>query len=190
MFESTVGESPRILIVEDDEGVAELYSHWLNDGFTIDIAHNCTDAYWRFLTPIDVLVLDRNLPGGSGDELLTDVRELGLDCRVVMVTAEKPTIDIVEMEFDEYLRKPITEEELRSTVTRLIEQKNFRDKLVEFNRLSSKKSLLQTYCSSVELAGNKEYAILEDRLRELRAELLESQPELPFAMECESVSGD
>lgn len=190
MFESTVGESPRILIVEDDKGLAGLYSHWLNDGFTTNIAHNCTAAYGHFFTPLDVIVLDRNLPDGSGDELLTEIRELGLDCRVVMVTGKKPTIDIVDMEFDEYLRKPITEEELRSTVTRLIEQKNFREKFIEYNRLKAKKSLLKTCCSPAKLARKNEYVILEDRLQELQAELFESLPELPFATERERASGD
>lgn len=190
MFESSVEEPARVLVVEDEKELTELYSQWLNGGFTVEVAQDRNTAYGQLLTPVDVIVVDRNLPDGSGDKLLADIRELGLDCRVVMITAEEPDIDILGIEFDDYLLKPVSEEELRSAVTRLVDQKYFKDKLIEFNQLKVKKALLKTYCSSPELADNEEYAALEDRLQELQEGLIESRLHLPFDAKFEGISSD
>jgi len=58
---------------------------------------------------VDVVLLDRMMPGMSGQEVLAAIRERGLDCRVAMVTAVDADFDVIEMGFDEYLGKPRTE---------------------------------------------------------------------------------
>lgn len=153
--------------------LAELYSLWLEDSYTVELAHDCDMTYAKFEDSIDVALLDRDLPDGTGDELLTDIRELELDWRVAMITGEKPTVDILEMDFEEYLCKPVTAEELRATVSRLVARTNFRDVVIEFRMLTSKKALVDTHCSSAKLIGNDEYAALEERLMELREKLTE-----------------
>lgn len=164
---------PRILIVEDSTDLAELYALWLEDSYTVELAHDYDMAYAKLHEPIDVVLLDRHMPGGSGDELLTDIRELGLDCRVAMVTGEDPTIDVLEMDFDEYLCKPVTGEELQTTVSKLITRADFRDAATEFGKLTSKKALAEAHCSPTELAESDQYAALEERMEELQSELNE-----------------
>ncbi|MFB6373664.1 MAG: tetratricopeptide repeat protein, partial [Bradymonadaceae bacterium] len=54
------------------------------------------------------------------DRVLEEVRERGLDTRVAMVTAVDPDLDILKLDFDEYVTKPLSEEDLQETVEQLL----------------------------------------------------------------------
>lgn len=171
LHELTEGDPKKVLIVEDDTDLANLFAVWLGETYTVQVAHDCETAYALLDQTVDVVLLDRNLPDESGDEVLAAVRHWGLDCRVAMVTATEPTSDIVEMGFDDYLCKPATKEELRNTVEQLIAQADYGEAIQELYALASKKALLETHCSSAELATDEKYARLEARFEELHQEL-------------------
>ena len=106
----------QILIVEDDEDLAALLSHWLHDGFTgveIDIATTLDEATARIqsLTRLDVVLLDRRLPSGTGDTLL-DGLVRRFDPVTVMITGVTPETEIIQLPISDYLVKPIDEETL------------------------------------------------------------------------------
>ncbi len=66
----------RILIVEDNEGVSEsldlVFEHL---GFARDVARSVEEARVRLReTAYDLLILDLNIPGGRGDQLIGDLR--------------------------------------------------------------------------------------------------------------------
>lgn len=61
---------------------------------------------------VDVVLLDRNMPGLSGDEVLREISRRGYECRVAMVTAVTPQSDIFDVEIEDYLVKPIHRDEL------------------------------------------------------------------------------
>lgn len=160
-----------VVIVEDDTDLANLFALWLGPTYTVRVAHDCATACELFDATVAVALLDRQLPDGSGDEILTSIRDQGLDCRVAMVTGVEPSLDIIKMGFDEYLCKPVTEEELHDTVERLVVQAQYGDALTEAYALASKKALLQTHCSAGELADSEKFAELEARIEELDREL-------------------
>jgi|RhiMethySRZTD1v2_1073278.scaffolds.fasta_scaffold855886_1 CheY-like chemotaxis protein len=75
---SAGGNTVSILVVEDDEAVAELIREVLNDvvGWGATVVHNAAAARQIFQhVHIEVLVLDVNLPGISGLELLALLRQ-------------------------------------------------------------------------------------------------------------------
>lgn len=159
-----------MLVVEDEERLAELFAMWLGDGFDVSVAHDCASATDLLDGSVDVALLDRNLPDGSGDELLETIEERGLDCAVAMVTAVTPDFDIIELGFDEYLCKPTSESELVDTVERLVAQRNYQPAVDELYALSRKRALLESRYSASELRSNDEYAELTERIEELRRE--------------------
>ncbi len=65
---------------------------------------------------VNIVLLDRRMPGLSGDEVLSELRRRELHSRVVMVTAVKPDFDIIDMGFDDYLVKPVSKDDLFTTV--------------------------------------------------------------------------
>lgn len=168
---STGDDPPTVLLVEDEPDLAELFALWLRDTYTVKIANDCATAYNMLDETVDVVLLDRQLPDGSGDELLTAIQSWELGCRVAMVTAVEPDFDIIEMGFDDYLCKPAMKDELTDLVERLVDQATDGDGLTESYALASKMAILETHCSAAELAANEEYAELQARFETLQQEL-------------------
>lgn len=171
MYARSGREEITVLVVEDDIETSALFAEWLEPSYIVKVAYDCVSAYEQFGESIDVALLERQLPDGSGDEILSEIRRLGLGWRVAMVTGEEPTPEIVEMEFDDYLYKPVTKSELGNTVKRLAAQARYGPVLTDFLAVSVKRSILETHFSAATLANNEEYTALTERHAELREQL-------------------
>ncbi len=170
--------TPSVLIVEDEPDLADLYAAWLGESCEIETAYDGETALNAIDDGIDIVLLDRRMPGLSGDRILTTIRDRGLDCRVAMVTAVEPDFDIIGMGFDDYLVKPVSKDELRRIVEQLQLRSSYDEQLQEFFALASKKALLDAEKTDAELKSSQEYARLRDRLAVLRVEVNETMSEL------------
>ncbi|WP_226010196.1 response regulator [Halomicrobium salinisoli] len=164
-------DRPVVLIVEDEPDVAETYRLWLRDGYEVRMAHDGDEGLELLDESVDVVLLDRMMPGLSGDEVLARIRERDLDCRVAMVTAVEPDFDILEMGFDAYLSKPIRSQQLHDTVENLIDRSEYDALLQEYYSLVEKRATLEATKSNAELAESDEYDALKGEIDELKAEL-------------------
>lgn len=163
--------APTVLVVEDKWKLADYYAEQLADAYTVEVAYSCETAREHLDDAIDVALIDRRLPDGHGDDLVATIRERDLSCRVAMVTAVKPSLDIVDLGFDAYLQKPVSHEELHMTVERLLAQATYGELLDTFYTVAAKKALLETSLSAAERAGSHRYAALVDRFETLQDEL-------------------
>ena len=79
----------RVLIAEDDEELAGMLAVGLRrENMAVDVALDGTSAAEKVtLTPYDVFVLDRDLPGVHGDEVCREVVASGASTRILMLTA-------------------------------------------------------------------------------------------------------
>lgn len=160
--------TPRVLLVEDYHEIADIYSEWLTPTYSVEVANSCAEAFERFNQRIDVVVLNRDLPDGTGSELLAEIRASDLDCCVGMVTAEELSIgDILDLRFDAYLNKPISQAELVETVDRLCQVAKFNETIREAHEVATKLSVLERRLSGAELAEYREYGLLLERQKEL-----------------------
>jgi DNA-binding response OmpR family regulator len=164
---------PVVLIVEDEPDVAETYRLWLEDTYTVRVAGNGNEGLDALDGSVAVVLLDRMMPGLSGDEVLEQIREQGLDCRVAMVTAVEPDFDILEMGFDAYLSKPVKSDQIRDTVENLLERSEYDSLLQEYYSLVEKQATLEATKASVELEDSDEYDDLTARIDDLRDDLSE-----------------
>ena len=164
-------QSPVVLVAEDEPDLADLYAAWLGDSYRVRTAYGGHEALELLDDDVDAILLDRRMPGLSGDEVLVSVREQGIDCRVAMVTAVEPDFDILEMGFDDYLVKPVTKEALHECVEGLLRRGGYDSGVQELFSLTSKKTILESEKSASELADNEEYQDLTDRIEELRSDL-------------------
>lgn len=153
---------PRVLIVEDDKALADLYAIWLDEQYDVVVATDGNAALSKFDTTIDVVLLDRRLPGLSGDDVLATLRERGVNVRAAMVTAVDPECDIVEMGFDDYIQKPADRETLCGVVERLVRRAEYDAGVREQLATARKLALLESQLTRAELADSPEY----QRLRE------------------------
>ncbi len=107
-----------ILLIDDDQELCELLSHWLSqEGFVV---HACFDtasaqAYLAAGHQVDAVILDVMLPDGNGLELLRKLRQEYAELPVLMLSARgEPTDRIIGLELgaDDYLAKPCDPREL------------------------------------------------------------------------------
>ncbi|MFB6236331.1 MAG: HalX domain-containing protein [Halopenitus sp.] len=164
-------EPPLILVVEDEPDLADLYAAWLGDDYRVRTAYGGREALDALDDEIDAILLDRRMPGLSGDEVLDQVRDRGIDCRVAMVTAVEPDFDIIEMGFDDYLVKPVSKESLRETVESLLERNEYEEGVQDLFSVSSKIAVLEAEKRQAELEENEEYQRLKERHEELQDEM-------------------
>jgi DNA-binding response OmpR family regulator len=161
-----------VLVVEDDPELLDLYARSLRSEFVAVTAIDGSTALDRLDRSIDVVLLDRQMPGMSGDEVLSEIRDRGYDVPVAMVTAVEPDTDIVNLPFDEYLLKPIDPETLVETTRILAQRVLFEEKSRAFFRLASKKLSLDA--DGTDREGSDEYDTLREQMQELRSELDET----------------
>ena len=80
-------ENP-IFVVDDDQGILESFDAMLGDDYHLIMIDNGTEAIERIdLQSPSLLFLDIKIPGRNGLEVLANLREKGIDTRVVVVTA-------------------------------------------------------------------------------------------------------
>lgn len=117
--------APRILIVEDDERLAELTSDYLSsNGSQVEVVNNGDDAIERILADSpDLVVLDLMLPGADGLTVCREVRGKGFHNPILMLTARTDDMDQIlglEMGADDYVPKPVKPRLLLARVRALL----------------------------------------------------------------------
>ena len=162
-------ESATILVVDDDEETADVLAKMLQSDHEVIVAYGGEEALELVGPDIDVVLLDRRMPDCKGDEVLEEIRSRGIDCRVVMVTAVEPDIDIIRLDFDDYLVKPVSQETLRETVDRMITRSALDEKLLAAFSLATKMATLESKMAISDLEASEEYAQLEAEFEEYRS---------------------
>jgi DNA-binding response OmpR family regulator len=111
------GPDMRILIVEDEDRIAELAKAALTRaGMTVDVAGLCADAKEALaVTPYDAAIVDLGLPDSDGLSLLRELRSGGNQIPILVLTARDAVEDRVrglDSGADDYLVKPFAATEL------------------------------------------------------------------------------
>ena len=168
---SSGSDRATVLLVDDEEEVADVYALRLETEYETRVAYGGEDALETIDVDVDVVLLDRRMPDLSGDEVLAKIREKGYDCRVIMLTAVDPGLDILEMPFDDYLCKPVEKEDLVSAIEQQLKIQEYDEQLSEYFEVTSKLALLESELPPRELEENDQLARLRDRADELEAEM-------------------
>ncbi|TYL37814.1 HoxA transcriptional regulator [Natronococcus pandeyae] len=167
-----------VLVVDDESQLADLFATWLTSEWTTETAYDGTEALEKMDASVDVVLLDRRMPGRSGDDVLEEIRAEGYDCRVIMVTAVDPDFDIIEMGFDDYLVKPVSKDELIELVTEVAGRSEYESTIRDYYALVSKKALLESEKGDHELADSDGYQDLRQRVEDLEHRLEDTVDEL------------
>ncbi|NIB99146.1 HalX domain-containing protein [Halobacterium sp. R2-5] len=161
-------DGARVLVVDDDEALTDVYAAWLAERYAVETATTGEAALETLDERVDVVLLDRRMPGLSGEEVLDRIRRAGYDCRVAMVTGVRPSTDVVELGFDEYLVKPVEQSELHDVVDTLLDRATYDDRLQELYSLASKRALLESEAEDGDVELDESYQEVVARIQELR----------------------
>ena len=114
-----------VLIVEDDPQLNRIFTLVLSDSFEVETVQDGGLAMTRLAECQPALVvLDLNLPGIDGEQILTYIRsEVRLaNTRVILTTADARRAEYLETQADVVLLKPLNPIALRDLATRLLSQ--------------------------------------------------------------------
>lgn len=161
-----------ILVVEDDDGIAEFVIKGLRaEGFNIERAPTGEDGYSLAKErDFDAIILDVMLPGMSGREVCRQLREDGSRVPILMVTALDSTQDVVRgLRFgaDEYITKPFAFEELIARLEAVMRRTRGEAKGVHASILKVGDLVFDREALTLERGGQEieltstEYALLE-----------------------------
>lgn len=160
-----------VLVVDDEKEVADVYALRLRDEYDTATAYGGSEALEVIDESVDVVLLDRRMPDIAGDDVLEQIRERGLNCRVIMITAVDPGFDILNMPFDDYLCKPVDKADLKEAIDQQLAASRYDERLSEYMNVSSKLALLEAEKPPTELENNDEVQDLREQADRLRAEL-------------------
>lgn len=110
----------KLLIIEDEEAIAELEKDYLElSGFEVEIDNDGESGLMKALQgEYDLFVLDLMLPGVDGFEICRKVREVK-NTPIIMVSAKKEDIDKIRglgLGADDYITKPFSPSEMVARV--------------------------------------------------------------------------
>jgi two-component system phosphate regulon response regulator OmpR len=116
-----MADTPHILVVDDDPGIRQMLSRYLQDeGFRLSTA--ASGAAMRAClaqSTVDLVLLDLVLPGEDGFELAREIRTQFGGIGIIMVTGRSDMVDTVvglEVGADDYIAKPF---HLREVLARI-----------------------------------------------------------------------
>lgn len=128
------------VIIDDEPKAIKLLTELAKEIPEITITASFTDPVKALLElrniAHDLLLLDVQMPRMNGFELLRGVRNAGLDPSVIFITAyDQYAIDAIHNEAFDYLLKPVSPDELRESVQRLITRLSGQDENASIDQL-------------------------------------------------------
>ena len=162
----------KILIIEDEEAIADLEKDYLElSGFQVEIEHEGDKGLERAVSSdYDLIILDLMLPGMDGFEICRRIRD-EKNIPILMVSAKKDDIDKIRglgLGADDYMTKPFSPSELVARVnahlaryTRLVSSQQKTNDIVEIRGIRIDKTARRVYIDGEEKAfTTKEFDLL------------------------------
>ena len=118
----------RLLIVEDEKQICDMIAKSLYDvGYEVDTCYDGEEALECILSEeYDLIVLDLNLPGVDGMEILKELRQKNEETKVIILSARGQIADKVEgldAGANDYMEKPFHLQELEARIRSLTRRK-------------------------------------------------------------------
>lgn len=154
----------RILIIEDDMDLREGLAYFLGkDGYEV-LTAGTKRAGMEIIRKVlcDLILLDCNLPDGSGFDLCTEAKEYG-DVPILMLTARDTEMDEVkalEMGVADYMSKPFSIAVLKARIKKILQGRKPETRLVS-GGITLEKEACKVYKNEEEIRCSKvEYQLL------------------------------
>lgn len=158
----------RILVVEDELDLQEAIADGLEmDGYAVDTCSDGNKAYeLLYVENYDLVILDLNLPGMDGIDVLKEIRNEKPELKVLILSARSSVSDkVVGLDYgaNDYLAKPFDFAELEARIRNLLRQKYTQSgSKLSFGDLHIDLAQRLAYCGgSIISLTKKEFALLE-----------------------------
>ncbi|MCO4292821.1 PglZ domain-containing protein [Solitalea sp. MAHUQ-68] len=121
-------QEPTILWADDEIDLLKPHILFLKDkGYNIKTVTNGSDALDAFKAEhFDLIFLDENMPGLTGLETLTEIKNINTDIPVVLITKSEEEYlmeDAIGSKIDDYLIKPVNPKQILLTIKKILDNK-------------------------------------------------------------------
>lgn len=161
----------KILIVEDDIIICGGVKVFLEGkGYQADCAYSLTEAKEALVQPYHLVILDINLPDGSGLDLCREIQERG-NFPVIFLTANDTEQDMIQgfqTGCDDYIAKPFSVELLHQRIMAVLRRsrQDNAEEIFSYRNLSVDFGKMQVFCSQEPVkVSATEYRLLELLIR-------------------------
>lgn len=153
----------KLLIVEDNQQLLDVIANTLvHEKYLCETANNFSKAHEKvFMYNYDILIVDINLPGGSGLDIIREIKKQNPATGIIVISARNSTnnkIEGLELGADDYLTKPFDIAELVARVKALIRRNNFHgNHVITFGDISidTNKRIVKTCNKKIELTKSE-----------------------------------
>lgn len=173
----------RILVVEDEIDLLEAIVEGLRiDGYAVDSSENGEEGLeLAIVNDYDLIILDLNLPGIDGIDILKEIRQQNKLTKVLILTARSRIEDRVrglDLGANDYLIKPFHFDELEARIRCLLRIKFIQeDNNLKYRSLKIDTKSRKAYINDIEIKlTKKEFSILEYLMKNINKTI--SQEEL------------
>ncbi len=157
----------KFLIVEDNAKLLEAIPETLeSEKYLCETSLNFQDAHEKiFLYNYDILIVDINLPDGSGLELIKEIKKQNSSTGIIVISARNSLdnkIEGLDLGADDYITKPFDMAELVARVKALLRRRNFSgNSNVTFNGITIDTTSREVFADQQKIELTKsEYDIL------------------------------
>lgn len=146
-----------ILIIEDEEDILELFEYTLQKEGYETIGFLTVDKNVRNILDeenIDLILMDRNLPGIEGTTFINEIKKQGYTNPVIYVTAKDNDEDILQgfdSHADDYITKPFNLKELCARVKAVIKRSSKEVDVLKIKDIVYKSSNKKFYIDNIEV---------------------------------------
>lgn len=159
-----------VLVIEDDRAQAGEYAAWL-DEYDVRTATGGEAALDALDRDVDVVLLDGDLPGRSSAELLGEIRARRVGCRIGLLSGTNVGADVLRLDFDEYVPRPVGRDELTTTVERLVDRGAVEEAVETYITLVDRKRSLEARKDPDELDDDEHYRELTGEIAGRRRQI-------------------
>lgn len=160
----TGNSSASVLIVDDEAALAESYAAMIGTNHDVRTATSGPEALEKVDGDVDVMLLDRRMPELPGLAVLKNIHERDVDPQIILCSAVDPDLELLDHEFDDYLRKPVGSDELLDAIDRQHRLADYDPEARRYFALESKRAALERARPSSALEADQRYEALVEEI--------------------------
>lgn len=118
----------KILIVDDEKNIRITLKHGLSKNYELDMAINGDEAIEKLKTHnYDLMLLDINMPGKDGMEVLRILHSMDIKINIIMMTAYgtiERAVEAMKLGAVDFISKPFSPAEIEGAIAQVINREN------------------------------------------------------------------
>lgn len=116
----------KVVIADNETKLAGLYQEWLEEKYTVKLAHNQSDLKEKINYSTDCIIIDRYFSDKT-DDLITKLKSKYPKIPIILLTVVKPEKDQAVLDIEDYLIKPVDKKKLTEKVGKVTKKRSYLD---------------------------------------------------------------